>query len=135
MEVSENEVTIMYKGDVSDFIQELADIGFKYGSMTYGTGYVKVKVDKDTVLEVKKGEYLCIPRSMLKRDSKWKVDKDAPLAPVFIAYVEDPENEDKTFDDFFNDVGIPEDERSDFMTAAMLKQVQEIRDNLEEKGK
>lgn len=66
--------------------------------------------------------------------SIWKVHKDEPLAATFIKYVEDPNHEHKTFDDFFNDLGIPEEERSDFAVAAMLRQVKELR-GLEDAGK
>ncbi len=58
--------------------------------------------------------------------SKWLVIGDAPIAPVFIAYTADPENAEKTFDDFYDDIGVPFVERSDFATAALLNQVREI---------
>ena len=57
---------------------------------------------------------------------KYKIKKDESMAEFFIRYTNDPENEDKTVNDFFKAAGVPKRERSDFAFAALLKQVQEI---------
>lgn len=54
--------------------------------------------------------------------------KPASLAEEYIKYVGDPANENKTFDDFFDHVKVPEEERNDFVIAAMFKQVKEIQE-------
>lgn len=46
---------------------------------------------------------------------------------MFIAYLADPENKDKALDDFYDDVDMTNSFRSDFAIAAILKQVQDIK--------
>lgn len=65
---------------------------------------------------------------------RWEVDEDANLGQVFIDYTDDPRNKDKTFDDFFDDIGIEEGMRNDFLVAAILKQAQEIERTKNEKN-
>jgi hypothetical protein len=58
-----------------------------------------------------------------------KIGKDKSLAKAYIEYADDSTNEDKTFDDFFESVGVKKEHRSDFLVASILKQARELIDN------
>lgn len=50
------------------------------------------------------------------------------LAVKYLEYIDNPENEGKTFDDFFDWVGIEPEYRTNFAVAAILKNAREIFD-------
>lgn len=56
-------------------------------------------------------------------------EDEMDIVEAFLKKMEDPNlPEDYTFDDFYDEIGIPRKDRSDFGTAALLKQVQEARE-------
>jgi len=57
------------------------------------------------------------------------MDEDTPLAELYITYTDNPNNADKTFNDFFDDCGIPMESRNDCAVVAMIKQAREILEN------
>ncbi len=48
------------------------------------------------------------------------------LSKFYVDYVDDPQNNGKTFDDFFDEANVPVDQRSDFLVASILKGALEI---------
>ena len=127
---------VKFTGNILDFQKDLKEHGIVPTSIAYTTE--ELYCETDTSLgnfRVKKGEGVDIPKDLeLKVKNKWKIGKDTPLAPVFMAYIEDPDNAKKTFDDFYDDVGIPVKDRSDFITAAMLDGVKLLREGTNESG-
>jgi len=52
---------------------------------------------------------------------------DADLAKIYLEKTKDPDlPENYTWDNFFDEVGVPKEARSDFAAAAILKQAKEI---------
>jgi len=48
------------------------------------------------------------------------------LAMEYVKYMDNKENKNKTFDDFFNHVGVVKKLRNDFLVACILTQAREI---------
>lgn len=48
------------------------------------------------------------------------------LGKAYVLYTDNKENKGKTFDDFYDYVGVPKECRSDFATACLLKQAQRV---------
>ncbi len=130
--------TIRFEGEFS-FIDKLKKEGVDIISFTVKDDKIFVQSVNAGSFWTTKGNYIALPpKGELERKAKdkeqpkkrnkrsWKVGDDEPLAEVFIEYAAYPGHESKTFDDFFNDVGVPEDARSDFAVAALLRQVEEI---------
>lgn len=54
------------------------------------------------------------------------MDENVDLAEVWINFVKDlPYDVEYTWDDFFEIIGVPKEERSDFLVASIIKQAQE----------
>jgi hypothetical protein len=61
--------------------------------------------------------------------------ESASLAEMFKEFIDNlPEDSDATIDDFYDHVGIDEDDRSDFATAAILSQYLKLIDAEDEEG-
>lgn len=48
------------------------------------------------------------------------------LAKKYVDYTDDPANRGKNWDDFYDFAGVPKAERTDFGSAAILKQAREL---------
>jgi len=120
--------TVMFDGNVLKFLDGLKACGVvvaKANLKKKDTLRIEAKNMYD--FSIHKGQHVVIElESRETTTTKWAIGKDESIAEVFIAYSNLSENANKTFDDFYSDIGIPTSERSDFATAAMLQQVKTI---------
>ena len=125
--------TVIYDGSAEEFIEGLQLAGVEIDEFSVDTNdTIHISALNMGNLSVNRGAIITTPpSSTLQKDKvlsggKWKVKKSESLAETYIKYVDDVSNGNKTFNDFFDDIGISEKHRTDFAVASILKEAREI---------